>query len=64
MAFRKYRVDAVDRQGRRSERDRVRCTLTRLDDGRVIVVNIACMKDVGQVVTLDDDQVYFSLWQP
>lgn len=67
MANRSYRVESIEHQGRARAtriRDRVRCTLTRLEDGRTIQVSMPCQGEVGQVVLLEDSQVYFALWQP
>jgi hypothetical protein len=63
MACRLYRIESIDRPNH-SIRDRVRCTLTRLEDGRTIEVSMPCIRDTGQVIALEDSQVYFALWQP
>ena len=45
-------------------RERVLCTLTRLEDGRVLRVSILGVRSVGEIVSLEDSNVYFRLWQP
>jgi hypothetical protein len=64
MAFRNYRIESVQGGSTGERADRVRCTLTRLEDGRVINVAMRCTKKAGDVVSLDDAQVYFAMWLP
>jgi len=66
MAQRKYRIDAVEfgRTSMKNLRDHARCTLTRLEDGRVIEVTMPCARSIGETIWLEDSQVYFAMWQP
>ena len=66
MTTREYLIEGIT-YGRslvRKPRQWLGFTLRRLDDGRLLNVKLRCVGQVGETISLDDDQMAIGLWRP